>query len=215
MSVKDLAALSPSHRLAEILRRTGHAVLHGSRMSAPEFFKAVDAVLTTASLADLKTYLRWHLLHSEAPLLAKPFVDENFHFYGQTLTGATELEPRWKRCVEYTDRSGLRARPEICGAGLPARTPRRGAEHGAGNRKDARRGYSIAGLDDARHQAASHGQAPCGVTTKIGYPDKWRDYSSVKIVRGERWVTIVRATEFEVRRQLNKIGRRWTAMSGL
>ena len=58
---------------------------------------------TNTSLADLKAYLRWHLLHSEAPLLAKPFLDENFHFFGQTLTGATELEPRWKRCVEATD----------------------------------------------------------------------------------------------------------------
>jgi putative endopeptidase len=56
-----------------------------------------------SSLADLKTYLRWHLLHSEAPLLAKPFRRREFHFFGQTLTGATELEPRWKRCVEATD----------------------------------------------------------------------------------------------------------------
>ncbi len=60
-------------------------------------------VLKNTSLADLKTYLRWHLLHSEAPLLAKPFLDENFHFYSQILTGATQLEPRWKRCVEATD----------------------------------------------------------------------------------------------------------------
>src|SRR5204863_8038574 len=68
-----------------------------------EFLKAVDQVVSSSSLADLKTYMRWHVVHAQAALLPKPFVDENFAFYGKTLTGAQEQTPRWKRCVQATD----------------------------------------------------------------------------------------------------------------
>ena len=63
----------------------------------------MNELVKTASLDDLKTYLRWHAVHSGAPLLPTVFVDENFSFYGKTLTGSKELRPRWKRCVQFTD----------------------------------------------------------------------------------------------------------------
>ncbi len=103
MSVKDLSALSPSIDWAKYFSGLGTPSFTDLNVDVPDFFKALDAVVKSTSLSDLKTYLRWHLLHSEAPLLSKAFVDENFHYFGQTLTGATELEPRWKRCVRATD----------------------------------------------------------------------------------------------------------------
>ncbi len=69
----------------------------------PEFFKTVDGLLQSASLEDWKIYLTWHTLHSEVPVLPTSFLNENFDFYGKTLTGAKEMRPRWKRCVDYTD----------------------------------------------------------------------------------------------------------------
>ncbi len=71
----------------------------------PEFFTRLGQVAGRASLDDWKTYLRWHLLHDTAPDLSKPFVDEDFQFYGQTLTGAKEIRPRWKRVLRQTDAS--------------------------------------------------------------------------------------------------------------
>ena len=114
---------------------------------------------TNTSLADLKVYLRWHLLHSEAPLLSKPFLDENFHYFGQILTGATELEPRWKRCVEATDDDlGFALGQKYVEQTFPPEAKARVLGMVQEIENDARPGYSIAGLDDARHQKAGAGQ---------------------------------------------------------
>ena len=103
MPLKDLEALAPGIDWPRFFTDLGTPAFTELNVSVPDFFKELNAVLNTTSLEDLKVYLRWHLLHSEAPLLAKPFLDENFHYFGQILTGRTELEPRWKRCVEATD----------------------------------------------------------------------------------------------------------------
>ena len=91
-------------------------------MSWPEFVKALNAGIEKTGLDDWKTYLTWHLLHAEAPLLPAAFVEENFNFYGKTLTGATEMRPRWKRCVDFTDQqSGRSARRRSSSSGPSAR----------------------------------------------------------------------------------------------
>ncbi len=71
----------------------------------PEFFQALDKQLKSVPIPDWKVYLRWHLITASAPALPGKFVDENFNFYGRTLTGAKEIQPRWKRCVNSTDRN--------------------------------------------------------------------------------------------------------------
>ncbi|MGA2215970.1 MAG: M13 family metallopeptidase N-terminal domain-containing protein, partial [Bryobacteraceae bacterium] len=103
MSGQDLAALTPGFDWAKYFAGMSAPSFTDLDVSVPDFFKAFNTILTNTAVADIKTYLRWHLLHSAAPLLAKAFVDENFHFFGQTLTGAEQLEPRWKRCVRATD----------------------------------------------------------------------------------------------------------------
>ena len=72
-------------------------------VTAPDFFKAMDAVLQKEDLASWKAYLRWHLVHANASYLSSAFVNTDFDFFGKTLSGAQELEPRWKRCVSYAD----------------------------------------------------------------------------------------------------------------
>ncbi len=206
MSVKDLQALAPSIDWPKYFAGLNTPSFTDLNVSVPDFFKAVDAVLKNTSVADLKAYLRWHLLHSEAPLLAKPFLDANFHFYGQTLTGATELKPRWKRCVEATDDDlGFALGQKYVEHTFPpeAKTRVLSMVHEI----ETMLGQDIQSLDwmtpATKQQALVKLQA---VTNKIGYPDKWRDYSSVKIVRGDAVGNDQRATEFEVHRVLNKIG---------
>ncbi len=206
MSVKDLQALAPSIDWPKYFAGLNTPPFTELNVSVPGFFKALNAVLTNTAIGDLKVYLRWHLLHSEAPLLAKPFLDANFHFFGQTLTGATELQPRWKRCVEATDDDlGFALGQKYVEQNFPpeAKTRVLSMVHEI----ETMLGQDIQSLawmtPATKQQALVKLQA---VTNKIGYPDKWRDYSSVKIVRGEAVGNDERATEFEVHRVLNKIG---------
>ncbi len=206
MSVKDLSALSPSIDWPKYFSGLGTPSFTDLNVDVPDFFKALDAVLKNTSLADLKTYLRWHLLHSEAPFLSKAFVDEDFHYFGQTLTGATELEARWKRCVKATDNDlGFALGQKYVEQAFPPDAKTRVL--GMVGEIEKMLGQDIESL--AWMTPATKKQAMIklqGVTNKIGYPDKWRDYSSVKIVRGDAVGDDQRATEFEVRRQLSKIG---------
>jgi endothelin-converting enzyme/putative endopeptidase len=206
MSVKELAALSPSINWPKYFAGVGTPSFTDLDVSVPDFFKALNAVLTNTSVADLKTYLRWHLLHSEAPFLAKAFVDENFHFFGQTLTGATELEPRWKRCVEATDNDlGFALGQKYVEQAFPPDAKARVLS--MVQEIETMLSEDIQSLDWMTPATKEQATVKLrGVTNKIGYPDKWRDYSTVKIVRGEAVGNDQRATEFEVHRQLSKIG---------
>ena len=154
-----------------------------------------------------KTYLTWHLLHSEAPLLPAAFVEENFDFYGKTLTGAKEMRPRWKRCVDFTD------------AQLGEALGRKFVERTFGAEGKERTLKMVDALEKALGQdleqvswmtPATRQQALVklkAITNKIGYPDKWRDYSSVAIERDDAIGNGFRADQFEFQRQLDKIGK--------
>jgi putative endopeptidase len=206
MSVKDLAALSPNIAWTKYFAGLGAPSFTDLDVSVPGFFKALDAVLKNTSVTDLKTYLRWQLLHSEAPLLSRVFVDENFHFNGQILTGAKELQPRWKRCVQTADKDlGFALGQKYVDQTFPPEAKARVL--GMVHEIEAVLGQDIQSLDWMTPATKQQALIKLGgVTGKIGYPDKWRDYSSVRIVRGEAVGNHDRAAGFEVRRQLMKIG---------
>ena len=105
LGAPQLKALTPDFSWDTYFRNIGFPDIHDVNVGQPEFFQALDKSLTAVPLADWKMYLRWHLIHSAAAELSHKFVDENFNFYGRTLTGAKELQPRWKRCVIATDRN--------------------------------------------------------------------------------------------------------------
>jgi putative endopeptidase len=206
MSVKDLAALSASFDWPKYFAGLGTPSFTDLDVSVPDFFKTLDAVLKNSSVADLKTYLRWHLLHSEAPFLAKAFVDENFHFFRQTLTGAKELQPRWKRCVQATDRDlGFALGQKYVEQAFPPDAKARVLT--MVQEIERMLGEDIQSLDwmtpATKQQALIKLR---GVTNKIGYPNKWRDDSSVNIVRGQAVGNDQRATEFDIHRTLRQIG---------
>jgi len=154
----------------------------------------------------VKTYLRWQTLHSATPMLPKAFIDEDFEFYGKTLRGAKELRPRWKRCVQYTDNDlgealGQAYVAEYFPPEAKARTLQMVHQLEAALKQD------ISELSwmtpETKKQAL---EKLSRIDNKIGYPNKWRDYSSLNVVRGDALGNSVRANQFEFNRQLKKIG---------
>jgi endothelin-converting enzyme/putative endopeptidase len=195
------------HRMTLYIAGSGAPSFDSVNVAWPDFFKAVDAEVGSASLEDWKTYLTWHLLHSEAALLPTKFVDENFGYYGKTLTGAAEPRPRWKRCVDFTDDQ----LGEALGRKFVDRTFGAQGKERTLKMVDALEkalGQDIAQVSwmtpATRQQALVKLKA---ITNKIGYPDKWRDYSSVEIRRDDAIGNGFRADQFEFQRQLDKIGK--------
>jgi putative endopeptidase len=204
---QELETLTPQFQWKEYLKDSGTPEFKSLNVAWPDFFKAMNGEIQSAGLDHWKTYLTWHVLHSEARLLPSPFVQENFNFYGKTLTGSTEMRPRWKRCVDFTD-SQL---GEALGQKFVERTFGKEGKERTLKMVDALEkalGQDIQGL--SWMSAATKQQAEVklkAIANKIGYPDKWRDYSSVVIKRDDPVGNGFRADEFEFARQVNKIGK--------
>jgi putative endopeptidase len=207
LTVHELVSLTPAIDWPQYFQGIGAPAFTDLNVVVPNFFRTVESMIVQTSIEDIKTYLRWQLVHSEAAFLAKPFVDEDFHFYRQTLAGAKEIQPRWKRCVAAVDSDlgfalGQKYVEVAFGPEQKARTLKMVEEIEGALKADIQ---TLSWMTPAtKEQALIKLRA---VTNKIGYPDHWRDYSSVKIVRGDAVGNDERATEFEVHRELNKIGK--------
>jgi putative endopeptidase len=173
----------------------------------PDFFKEVDTALATVSLAEWKTYLRWHLIHDAAPFLSKKFVEENFDFYIRTLTGAKELQPRWRRCVQFTDRQLGEALGQYYVQRAFPPAAKASAQQMVRNLMAALRD-DLKTLDwmspQTRQKATEKLDA---ITPKIGYPDKWRDYTKFQVKRDSFLANGLRGEEFENDYEMAKIGK--------
>jgi putative endopeptidase len=203
----EVKKLMPAFNLSAYMERAEAPPGDSANVTEPDFLKAVDKVIATTDLADLKTYMRWHVIHSNASRLPKKFVDENFDFYGRTLQGAKEQLPRWKRCVSATD--GFLG--EALGKIYVERTF--GPE---GKQRTLEMVQNIEAAlstdiktidwmsDDTKKQAEIKLRA---VANKIGYPDRWRDYSSLRVARDDAYGNFQRGSQFLYRHQMAKIGK--------
>ena len=207
MTLAELAALTPAFSWASYFKAVGHPELKAINVAQPDFFKALDRQLTATAIADWKTYLRWHLVNSAAPGLAEKFVNEDFDFRGKTLTGVKEIQPRWKRCVQSTDRHlGEALGQAYVEKYFPPAAKARALEmvHNllAALRNDLQ---TLPWMGpETRAQATAKLEA---FAVKIGYTDRWRDYSALKIDRRSYEENLVRASEFDFARRLNKIAK--------
>jgi putative endopeptidase len=207
MTLAQLKELTPNFAWPEFFAEVGAPPVEDMNVGQPDFFKVMNASLTTVPLADWKVYLRWHLIHTAAPGLSSKFVDENFYFYGKTLVGTKEQLPRWRRCVQATDATlGEALGQYYVKENFPPEAKAK-AIIMVKNLMAALRD-DLATLDwmspETRKQAAVKLDA---ITIKIGYPDKWRDYSAFKVDRGPYASNVIRSGQFEVARELAKIGK--------
>jgi putative endopeptidase len=207
LMLADLRALTPNFSWEAYFKAVGHPELKEINVGQPDFFKALDAQLSTTPLDDWKTYLRWHLVHSAAPGLPERFVAEDFAFSGKTLTGAKENQPRWKRCVQATDRALGEALGQVyVQKHFPPEAKARALEmvHNliAALRDDLQT-LSWMG-PETRAQATAKLAA---FALKIGYTDKWRDYAALQVDRRSYAENQLRGAQFDFVRRLNKIGK--------
>ncbi|NNN07094.1 MAG: M13 family metallopeptidase [Elusimicrobia bacterium] len=207
MTLAQLSALAPNFDWTAFVAALGAPKFKILNVASPGFFKELDALLKSEPMTDWKAYLRFHLANAEAPNLTAAFVNENFDFYKRELRGAKTLAPRWKRCVQAVDMNlgealGQAYVRKVFSPALKARTQDMVA------RIESVMADRIQGLDWMSAPTKLKALAKLrAVRNKIGYPDHWRDYSLVKIVRDDWDADVNAATAFESRRQLAKIGK--------
>ncbi|HVP37782.1 MAG TPA: M13 family metallopeptidase [Candidatus Saccharimonadales bacterium] len=206
MALTELQGMTPSFRWADYLAQIGQGSLQKLNVATPDFFKGAGRLLDSVPVADWKSYLRWHATEEAAPLLSRPFVEENFRF-SQRLSGAQEMQPRWKRCLGLTEM----ALGEAVGQEYVARhfSPEAKARALAMVKNlEAALESRIRTLgwmtDSTRAQALVKLHA---FTEKIGYPDKWRDYSALQLEKRQALLNLMRAQQFERNRRLARIGK--------
>jgi len=207
MTREELKTLAPSFNWTTYFSTLGAKDVAGLNVAVPDFLKGVESLLKSQPLEAWKDYMRWQVARSASPFLGPKFVTAGFEFYGKTLGGAHEISPRWKRCVQLTDALlgealGQPYVEKTFGAQGKARTLGMVGALEKALRKD------VDGLpwmtEATRKQALVKLE---GIKNKIGYPDKWRDYASVRVTRTDFAGNVVRARVFEVARGIAKIGK--------
>ncbi len=209
LSESEWQALTPSFSWPKFLTEVGAPSFTSLNVAVPDFFTALEGDLKATSLDDLKAYFRWRVVHQAAAanVLPDAFVNENFNFFGKTLRGAKELQARWKRCVAGVNSEIGEALGQVyVEKNFPPEAKERTLEMVHAIESALRQDITTLPwmTDTTKKQALIKLDA---IQNKIGYPNKWRDYSSLEIVRGDAYANQVRANEFEVKRELGKIGK--------
>jgi len=206
-TLATLASTDPGLHWQTLLQRAGTPPVKELNVANPAYFQSLNGILAQADMPTIRNYLRVHLLDSFASRLPKAFDQENFDFYGRKLSGTPQMQVRWKRCVSGTDAALGEALGKVYVQ-----------KYFAGDSKQKT-------LDMVKAIEASMNQDLTSlswmspetkvkavqkldlITNKIGYPDKWRDYSKLIIKPNDALGNSIRAREFESARQLNKIGK--------
>jgi putative endopeptidase len=203
----ELAKLAPNFNFIQFFTQIGTPEFSKLNVTVPDFFKGLDTVIAKQDISALRDYLTWRYVSSSAGRLPKAFVDENFDFYGHTLSGAKENKPRWKRCVSATDTQlgealGQKYVEKTFGEQGKQRTLSMVDEIEDQMAKDI---STLTWMSPETKQKAL--EKLHKVANKIGYPEKWRDYSSVDVKPDDYFGNWYRASEFESKRQRDKIGK--------
>jgi putative endopeptidase len=205
--VAKFASDTPNLHVAEFLKDAGTPPITELNVATPAFFTGLNQLLASTSLDTLKDYMRVFLVDGLSSRLPKPFDDEHFDFYGRKLEGIPEQQARWKRCVDATDSAlgevlGKVYAAQYFGGDSKARTAQEVKQIEAAMDRD------LDQLDwmSPATKAKAH-EKLAAIVDKIGYPNKWRDYSALSITPGDSLGNSIRAREFESDYQLHKIGR--------
>ena len=207
MKPSQLQSMTPSFHWQDYFTAAKLQPITVINVSEPAFYKELEVLLKSHNMDDWQTYLRWHLVHAKAAYLSSPFVNANFDFYSKYLRGLEQMPPRWKRCVRAVDGDLGEALGQVFAAKTFAPETKQRALVMTKAVETAMEN-EIKQLpwmgEETKKRAVDKLH---GVVNKIGYPEKWRDYSSIKILRDDYFGNAERATIFESRRELDKIGK--------
>jgi putative endopeptidase len=206
MTLREASALTPHLNWNALWRGLGHPEIESLNVAMPQFFKTVDRELSGTGLSEWKTYLRWQLIDAYAPYLPAAFVNEDFHMRS-VLTGAQELQARWLRVLTAEDEALGFALGEMYVARNFSPAAKQAAIAMVERIRAALRAdlQTLAWMSPATRAAAVEKLQQ--MSLRIGYPDRWRDYSALAIERGPYALNVLRAREFEQRREYDKIGK--------
>ncbi|HWE85177.1 MAG TPA: M13 family metallopeptidase [Terracidiphilus sp.] len=208
MAVADLEKLTPAIDWKQFFADSGTPPITELNVTYPPFFKALNALLTSTDLETVKAYLKWQVVNS-TPGWALPakFDDAHFDFYGKTLSGQQVQQPRWKRCVAATDGALGEALGQVYVAQAFPPSSKEATQQMVKD-IEAAMDSDLDTLDWMSAETKAKAKEKLhAVANKIGYPDKWRDYTSLHVERGDALGNADRAMVFESHRELDKIGK--------
>ena len=207
MKMAELDALAPNFDWKAYYGAAPYPAFEILNVDTPDFFKEINDRLKNEPLGNWKTYLRFHIVDGAAPYLSSGFVNEQFEFYRKYLRGAKEQQPRWKRCVSYTDRGLGEALGQVYVARVFSPELKASTLDMVKRIEDAM-AIRIQSLDwmgpETKEQAL---RKLHGIRNKVGYPDRWRDYGGLVVKRDDFAGNESRAAAFERRREIDKIGK--------
>ena len=206
MTLDELKKLAPDLPWDGFLAGIGFPAITAFNVAEPEFFKKVDAMTKSTPMAEWRTYLRWHLVGAASPYLPQKFVDEWFHFR-QVLTGTKTLQPRWKRCVRTIDQMMGEALAQPFVKQYLGEDGKHMAEQMVGAIESSMHDdlSTLPWMDDATRTKAEEKLGK--VLNKIGYPARWRSYDGLSVVRTSLLGDVENANAFEMKRDMNKVGK--------
>jgi predicted metalloendopeptidase len=206
MSLQQLQAMMPSFDWKRYFAATQAPASPQYLVTAPTFFRGMEALIKSHSIEQWRAYLRWSILDSLASSLSEPFVEEDFNFSGRTLAGTQKLQPRWRRCSIYADTDlGEAVGQAYVAKYFPPENKQRMLQMVKAIEVALDQDIDAATWMSDPTKKAAHAKLAAQVD-KIGYPDHWRDYSSVEIRRDDFLGNVQRASAFEIKRRMAQFG---------
>jgi putative endopeptidase len=207
MSVKELGSMTPAIDWQYYFSGIGLKNIEEINVAQPDFFKEVNTMMGDTPVEDWKIYLKWHILKNAAPYLSNDFINTSFDFYGKYLSGKQVLQARWKRVLQTTDEAmGEAIGKMFVDKYFPPEAKERmlhlvaNLKEGLKERIDELEWMS----DDTKKEARTKLAA---INVKIGYPDKWRDFSELSIQKDSYYANMQRASRFNFEYRIGKIGK--------
>lgn len=207
IAISNLKSISPTIEWPAYLQQMGVKHVDSVIVGQPEFYKQLDKVVATENIQTLKDYLSFHLVRDMSPYLSSAFVQAQFDFYSKLIRGAEQMRPRWKRALNAEEQAMGEALGQLFAKEYFNEKAKKRYEDMVENVRDAykKRMEKLDWMTDSTRQKALAKLAT--ITKKVGYPDKWKDFSSLKIDRNSYAQNMMRANEWWNNYYMNKLGK--------